>query len=92
MIGPVNIDIADLMSMDKCRQSNQGITSNHHLSNLFETEEGKLLQRWYLSPSQLHSSLIEGVITFEKQLDNCFIISAPTELPWHAGVYSGEEF
>ena len=45
IIGPVNIDIADLVSMDKCRQSNEGSTSDNRLSNLFETEEGKLLQR-----------------------------------------------
>ena len=43
IIGPVNIDIADLMNMDKCGQSNEGSTSDHHSSNLFETEEGQLL-------------------------------------------------
>ena len=92
IIGPVNTDIADLMSMDKCRQSNKGSVSDHHSSNLFENEEGKLLQRWYLSTSRLYSSFIEGVITVGKQLDNCFIISAPTELPWHAGSIQERSF
>ena len=85
IIDPVNIDIADLMSMDKCGQSNEGSTSDHHSSNLFEMEEGKLLQRRYLSTSRSYSSFIEGLTTVEKKLDNCFIISSPTELPWHAG-------
>ena len=48
MIGAVNID---LMSMEKCGQSNEGSSPDRHSSNLFETEQGKLLQRCYLSTS-----------------------------------------
>ena len=87
IIGPVNIDIADLMIINKCGQTNEGSTSGDHLSNLFKTEEGKLLQRWYLSTSQSYWSFIVGIITIGEQLDNYFIIPPQRNFHDMLGLY-----